>query len=157
MSKKINVFQTEVSDKQKLTLDYWQTATNEIENTCLSVLHLLYQNDDYENYLKYQRQFNNFKDVRNILSGIVLRTVETNNLYLMENMVVDSVRQLINMITLNPSVNQFCISESTEFDKTVSRLYNEIALIIVECMSMLKNKLQIIGWLRLSYFLHSTS
>lgn len=147
MSRKSNILQTKLSNKQKHTLDYWQTATKEIENTCLSVLHLLYQNDDYENYLKYQRQFSNFKDVRNVLSGIVSRTVETNNLYLMENMVVDAVRQLMNMIALKPSVNQCDIAKTTALDTTVSRLYNEIALIIVECMSMLKTKLQDIGWL----------
>lgn len=144
MSKKL---QTNLSNKQKHTLDYWQMATQEIENTCLSVLHLLYQNDDYENYLKYQRQFCNFKDVRKVLSGIVSKTVETNNLFLMESMVLDAVRQLMNMISLKTSVNHSFIAQSQGFDRTVNRLYNEIAVIIVECMSMLKNKLEEIGWL----------
>lgn len=135
----------ELSNKQRHTLDYWRVATKEIENTCLSVLHLLYKNNDYENYLKYQNQFRNFKDIRSVLSEIVLRTVETNNLFLMESMVVDSVKQLKNMIALKPSVNQFSLGKSTAFERTVSRLYNEIAFIIIECMLLLKNKLNDIG------------
>lgn len=151
MSRKINIFQAKLSNKQKHTLDYWRVSTKEIESTCLSVLHVLYQNNDYENYLKYQRQFRNFKDIRNVLSDIVLKTVETNNLLLMENMVVDSVKQLMNVIVLKPTVN-LCSNgiPSTAFKKTVSRLYNEIALIIIECMLLLKNKLQDIGWLSFS-------
>lgn len=144
MSRKINIFQAKLSNKQKHTLDYWRLSTKEIENTCLSVLHLLYQNNDFENYLKYQRQFRNFKDIRNVLSDIVLKTVETNNLLLMESMVIDSVKQLMNVIALKPMVKQY---SNGPFKKTVNRLYNEIALIIIECMLILKNKLQDIGWL----------
>lgn len=145
MSRKINILQSKLSNKQKHTLDYWRVATKEMENTCLSVLHLFYKNNDYENYLKYQLQFRNFKDIRIVLSEVVLKTVETNNLMLMESMVVDAVKQLMNMITLNPSVNQQSIGKSTTFERTVSRLYNEIALIIIECMLLLKTKLKDLG------------
>lgn len=145
MSRKVNILQSKLSNKQKHTLDYWRVATKEMENTCLSVLHMFFKNNDYENYLKYQLQFRNFKDIRIILSEVVLRTVETNNLLLMESMVVDAVKQLMNMIALNPPVDQCSFKKGTTFEKTVSRLYNEIALIIMECMLLLKAKLHDLG------------
>lgn len=144
MSRKINILQTKLSNKQKHTLEYWQVATKEIENTCLSVLHLFYKNNDYENYLKYQQQFMNFKDIRTALFDIVLRTIETDNLLLIESVTIDAVKQLMDMITLNPKLN-VSTGKSVAVRRSVTPLYNQIALIIVQCMSKLKNKLKEIG------------
>lgn len=141
MNKKSNDFRPKLSNKQKHTLDYWIVATKEIENTCLSVLNLFYQNDDYTNYLKYQQQFRNFQEIRNVLSSIVLKTVETNNLLFMESVVVDSVKQLMNTIVLNSAGNESVMGKTT----AIRRMYNEIALIIVKCMLMLKRKIQEVG------------
>ncbi|XP_037033555.1 uncharacterized protein LOC119072443 isoform X2 [Bradysia coprophila] len=138
MNRKTNIFLSKLSNKQRHTLDYWRVATQEIENTCLSVLNLMYQNDDYANYLRYQQQFQNFKEIRNVLSNIVLKTVETNNLLFMESVVVNSVKQLMNTIVLNSAGNEGTIRKTT----AISRMYNEIALIIVKCMLILKKKIQ---------------
>lgn len=136
-----NIENTQLTNKQKHTLEYWRITTNEIENTCLSVLHLLYQEDDFENYLKYQCQFSKFKEIRNVLFDIVFRTVKTNNLFLMESVVVDAVKLLMKVIELTPSANENFIP----FERNVCHSYDEIALIIIECMSILKSKLQDMG------------
>ncbi|KAG4069121.1 hypothetical protein HA402_008432 [Bradysia odoriphaga] len=138
MNRKTNIFLSKLSNKQRHTLDYWRVATQEIENTCLSVLNLMYQNDDYANYMRYQQQFQNFKEIRNVLSSIVLKTVETNNLLFMESVVVDSVKQLMNTIVLNSVGDESTIRETT----AIRCMYNEIALIIVKCMLILKKKIQ---------------
>lgn len=147
MSRKITNLQRKLSSHQKHTLEYWRVATNEIENTCLSVLHILYQNNDYKNYLTYQQQFRNFKDIRNALFDVVLRTVETDNLFLMEDICIDAVKQLMNMIVLYPQKNQYSTGKSVKLKRSIGRIYNQIALIIVECMSKLKTKVKEIGWL----------
>lgn len=141
MNKKTKISQSKLSNKQRHTLQYWSEATKEIENTCLSVLNLLYQNNDYVSYLEYQQQFNKFKEIRNVLSGIVIKTVETNNLSFMESVVVDSVKQLMNMIALNSTGNESKIGKTT----AIRRMYNELALIIVKCMVILKQKIQDVG------------
>lgn len=146
MNRKPNNFPSKLSNKQKHTLDYWRVATREIENTCLSVLHLFYRNDDYVNYLKYQQHFRNFKDFRSVLSDVVLKTVETNNFFLMESVVIDSVKHLQNIITMNSSMHRN--RRETEF----GRHYNEIALIIIKCLLILKNKLRDLGSFNLKSF-----
>lgn len=142
MNSKIGIAQRKsLSDKQKHVLNYWNTATSELENTSISVLNVLYQNDDIKHYLLYQGQFHDFKTMRNTLLEVVERAIESNHLPYMEKVVINAVRQLKNMITFDLDSKQ----KKKKLNRSVEEEYNLVVTSITECMAKLRKKLDEIG------------
>lgn len=127
---------------QKNCIDYWNGATSQLEKTSRSVLDLFRRFNDKKNYTKYERQYDDFKSMHNVLSKNVKKAIQSNNLQHMETVIGDAVKKLKDMVYLHSKP-----SEGNSLKKSMSEEYDEALLALTKCMTQLRKKLQIVGLL----------